>query len=263
MEQKEMDSLDKVFVIISVSDRINELNGLVKTILSSEYTKEKGYRIVLMYQDYLGNKDLIENKDQFDRIVVADQKLGCHGARVELLKRIKADVYINLDDDMVLGRETNYPPAIEKCLEKDIGFVLTNWGRNRAEIEKKKPKVKHEFKKQIMLYQGGGMIYSEKIAKLMRELEPIKTTFDNAWAITSYVNGYTNLRYQGSLTEHRILGAGGMQSFMAENVARLMNTDLLDFKRAKIQRGNGLDILIPLDKDVKKKAHDLHKQNKK
>jgi hypothetical protein len=254
--------MKKTFLIISISDRINELNSLVDSIMS--FSKFNEYDINLLFQDNKNNKDKIENRDRFRKIIIKDELLGCHGARVILLRSIEPyDVYINLDDDMLLTIYTDYDASIKKALQKDTGFVLTNWAKTEGLMMKKVPKLQDVFIKQALVYQGGGMVYDEKIAKLMRELKPIKCTFDTEWSLTSYLNGYTNYRYLGSLAIHKVCGVGGMNDFMANNPAIKTLEPYVNYRNAKRQNGNGKDLLIPLDSDLKPLAKETHQNNLK
>lgn len=244
------------FVIISVSDRINELNSLVRSIKTNN--KFNNYKLALYLQDYQDKVNEIENWDDYEKIIVVPEKVGCHAARVNLLKEIQSDVYINLDDDMILGKYTNYDKAIEKALEPSCGFVLTNWARSPKLLLEKVPKLDGKFTKQIMCYQGGGMVYSNKIADLMRKLPPKKYMFDDLWAMTSYINGYTNYFYNGSLALHFVCRKGGMQTFMKEEKPPYACGDYINYRLLK----NG-EYAIGLDKDVNSYAKELHKKNKK
>ena len=219
------------------------------------------YDINLLYQDYLGNADQIKYKSRYAGIYVYKEKLGCHGARVTLLRQLEGkgyEVYVNLDDDMELIPQTNYVRAIEKALCKDVGFVLTNWARTEALAQQKIPKMSDIFAKQIMIYQGGGMVYSEKIAKLMRGLPVCHSEFDDIWPLTSYINGYDNYKDFSSIAIHHVCGKGGMRSYMKEQKRPLLCKDYIDYKYGR----NGTEVLIPLDKDVNEKARLLHRENR-
>lgn len=245
------------FVIVSVSDRVEQLNNLLESIIRQK--KFDGYDINLMYQDYLGNAEKIKYKERYSNIIVVPEKLGCNGARILLLKNISYDVYINLDDDMELVAETNYDRAIEKSLENSTGFVLTNWARSRNILANKIPKMQDKFVKQVMIYQGGGMVYADKIANLIRELPVEKTMFDDIWCITSYINGYTNYRYLGSLALHFICSKGGMRLFMREENPRLNCWQYINYRKGKKEN----EWLIPDDSDINNYAKKLHNVNKK
>lgn len=247
----------KTFVIVSVSDRVNELNSLVEGIKS--FKKFSDYDICLCFQDYLGNAEEIKHKEYYATLLICPEKMGCNGARIYLLQHISYDIYINLDDDMKLVEYTNYDKPIAKALEKGTGFVLTNWARSEKILADKIPKMRDKFIPQIMVYQGGGMVYSEKIAKLIRKLPVEKTMFDDIWCITSYINGYMNYRYQGSLALHFICSTGGMRLFMREENPKLAAEEYINYKKGKREG----EWLIPLDKDINAWAKFLHEKNKK
>ena len=260
------------FVIISVSNRVNELNALVGGIADKPFFDS--YDINLYYQDPDGVVDKIEHQDRYARRIVVPELMGCHGARVNLLRELDGagyEAYINLDDDMELCSYTDYGPAIEFSADKSVGFVLTNWARTMPLLIQKVPAMlkaradgwRGRFKKQIMLYNGGGMVYRERIANLMRKLEPVKTAFDCAWPITSYVNGYENYRDQGSLAVHKVCGTGGMNAFMANTPLHVMCGEWLEFLPAKKQDGSCMSVKIPLDAQVKQAAKDAHLRARK
>lgn len=249
--------MKKTFVIISVSDRIDALNSLVECIRS--FSKFDDYDLCLCYQDYLHNSDLIKHKEWYATLLIEPQKMGCNGARVHLLRHISYDIYINLDDDMLLVEQTNYEKAIQKALQPDVGFVLTNWARSETILESKISKMTDKFVPQVMVYQGGGMVYSEKIARLMRHLPLEKTMFDDIWCITTYINGYMNYRYLGSLALHFICGTGGMRLFMREENPKLACSEYINYRKGKREG----EWLIPTDSDINEWAKFLHKRNKK
>lgn len=248
------------FVIISVSDRIVELNELLDSI--RKYSKFNDYHISILYQDYLNNSHLI-NTDRVNNLFIYPERLGCSGARIQLLKDInhlEYDYYVNLDDDIILGQYTNYTNAIIKCSERTTGFVLTNWARNEKLMLDKVPKMQDKFVKQALIYNGGGMVYNKTIAKIMQSLEIKKTTFDNEWALTAYLLGYNNYRYLGSLAVHKICAKGGMRKFMEEEDHVLTQTEYIDY-RYGTSKQKGWNVCIPLDSDLKKIAHQIHKVN--
>lgn len=253
--------MKKTFVIISVSDRVEQLNELVKSIC--DFPKFKDYDINLLYQDYLGNADKIKYRWRYANIFTHPEKLGCHGARVALLREIEKkgsyDVYINLDDDMLLTEYTDYSKPIEKALEQGTGFVLTNWARTESLMLSKVPKMQDTFVKQALIYQGGGMVYANKIAKLMANLEVTAAMFDDIWPLTSYINGYTNYRYLGSLAIHSICTKGGMHLYMQENKLPLLCKEYINYRYCK----DGKSVHIPMDSDLNETARNLHKQNYK
>jgi hypothetical protein len=256
----------KTFVVISVSDRVGELNALVGQIAAD--SRFDSYDVNLYFQDPQGVAGKIAHRDRYERVIVVPELAGCHGARVLLLRELDGagyDAYVNLDDDMELCGHTDYEPAVAFSGYPGIGFVMTNWAKTMPLLEKKVPAMlRHRasgmgrFKRQIMLYNGGGMVYRDRVADLMRQLEPVKTAFDCAWPITSYVNGFENYRDQGSLAVHKVCGTGGMNAFMAATKLHVMCEEWLEFLPAKKQDGSCTSVLIPLDAQVKQAAKEAH-----
>ena len=248
--------MKKTFIIISVSDRIEQLNDLVRSIMALDFAD---YDLALFFQDYEGDRiKELEHPERFSKIIVTGEKVGCHAARVMLLREVRSDIYINLDDDMLLTKYTRYDKAIEKALQPHVGFVLTNWARTPKLLKEKIPKMSDTFRPQIMCYQGGGMIYSDKIAELIRPLPAQKFMFDDLWAMTAYINGYTNYYYYGSLALHFVCTKGGMRTFMAEEKPPYACADYINYRTLK----NG-EYAIGLDADVNEYAKELHRKNLK
>lgn len=255
------------FVIITVGERVKELKALLNSII--KYKRFYDYDINIMFQGKKEHYDeLLEYSVAYNKMVCSDiknifyepKRLGCHTARLRLLKKIKYDTYINLDDDMLLIDQTDYRACLKKTNEVDCGFVLTNWAKSEKALATKIPKIKNIFQRQILCYNGGGMVYNNKIADLMRKLPEVPTKFDNAWSITAYINGFCNYAYKGSLALHYILRSDGMQQFNRENPIELMCTEYIDFKTKIKKTALGeTNYKIPLDADVNKYARARHK----
>lgn len=245
----------KTFIIVSVSDRVQELNALVDSIIAQGFDD---YRIALYLQDPEGRAGEIRNRERYSQIIVVPEKEGCHAARVHLLRKVKSDIYINLDDDMLLTKYTRYDGAIAKAFERGTGFVLTNWARTEKLLLEKVPKMREAFIPQIMCYQGGGMVYADKIAEIVRRLPAEKFRYDDLWPLSAYINGYTNYAYKGSLAIHMICTKGGMRTFMADENPPYACAQYINYRKIK----NGV-FAIGLDSDVNAYARELHKKNLK
>ena len=251
----------KAFIIVTVSNRVNELNDLLHSM--AENVPDFGsWDVCMLMQDNLGVRDQVDMR-YVTKAFIYDELLGCNAARILLLKQagmLDYDVYCNLDDDILITPYTNYDPAVRKCLEPDVGFVLTTWARTEELMLKKVPNMQDKFVKQALVYQGGGMIYSRKIAELIVKLPVVKTVFDEGWPLSAYVNGYDNYRYLGSLAVHKICTRGGMQSFYKQgdyNALKNLFPELINYRR-----GKSGEWLIPLDGDLTQRAKELHKQNR-
>lgn len=250
----------KAFVIVSVSDRVEQLNALIRSIKLLH--KYNDFDICVLYQDYLGNKDQLDTRF-IDKLYIYPKRLGCNCARIMLLQKIHYDIYCNLDDDMELTEHTNYQPVIDKLMkDKSSGFILTNWARTREIYREKLPKMKDTFIKQCFIYQGGGMLYRDDVAELIRKLPLVETIFDEGWALTAYLNGYDNYRYLGSLALHFICTKGGMRDwYKSIDYTKLKNLfpKYINYRKGK----DDIEYHIPIDTDLTDLAKEEHRRNKK
>lgn len=251
--------MKKTFVIVSVSDRVEQLNSLMIGI-----RKDSGFNdfdICLLYQDYLNNEHLLR-KDLVTQYFVYPKRLGCNCARIMLLQKIKYDIYCNLDDDMTLMPCTDYSNPIKKLLEdRSSGFILTNWARTEGLYYKKVQNMADKFVKQCFIYQGGGMLYRDDVAELIRKLPLQETVFDEGWALTAYLNGYDNYRYLGSVAIHSICTKGGMAQWYKDidyTKLSLLYDKYIHYRKAK----DGVRYHIPIDSDLKLEAKAEHNKNR-
>lgn len=195
--------------------------------------------------------------------IVSDKLLGTSTPRILCIKKgleMGFKYFINLDDDMTLCEKTHYEPIIEFLKNNpNAGLVSGNWRKAFSMIEKLEPTDK--FVSQKIVYTGGGLCYRDDVAKLMLDLD-FDTICDNTeWSVRSYVNGYDNYRYLGSLCEHKICQKDGRNLYLKlknRNV-RLCDERYVNMVKSKIKD----EWLIPLDKDLTKEAHEEHKRNKK
>lgn len=251
--------MKKTFVIVSVSDRVDQLNKLMEGIRNDKRFDD--FDICLLYQDYLNNENLLR-KDLVTQYYSYPERLGCNCARIMLLRKIKYDIYCNLDDDMMLMPCTNYEKPIKKLLEdKSSGFILTNWARTETLYNKKASAMVDRFVKQCFIYQGGGMLYRDDVADLIRELPLKETVFDEGWALTAFLNGYENYRYLGSVAIHSICTRGGMAQWYKDidySKLSLLYDKYISYRKAK----DGVRYHIPIDSDLKLEAKAEHNKNR-
>lgn len=189
------------------------------------------------------------------------QPLGCHAARIELLRDLEGmgfDTYVNVDDDVELTPDTHWKPAMNKAHEPGVGFVLTNWVRHSKAYPAARERMSHTFKPQIMVYNGGGMAYSEETAKLIRPLEAAPARYDDLWPLTAYIDGRRNYRYLGSLAIHRIMSKGGMSSFMRTEPRPLLAWDHVQYRYLS-SAPVGTEYSIPSDSDVRPETKAMHR----
>jgi hypothetical protein len=247
--------------MVTVEDRIPTLNQFLLS-----YAKHGiNAPIHIHYQgSAAGLKDLLIPRQVDTQLQVSPNRLGCHAARVIALQHLTGqgfDTYINVDDDVTLIPETNWPPAIQKAHQPGVGFVLTNWIKHPNGLAKAKAIMAEEFIPAVFVYNGGGMAYTNTIADLIRDLDPVPARFDDIWPLTAYLAGYRNYRYRGSLALHAIMGKGGMNTYMRSEPRPLLCEKWVNYRRlygAKV----GSDYSIPQDSDLKPIAREIHKRNR-
>lgn len=252
--------MKKTFIIVSVSDRVEQLNELIASIRC--YDKFNEFDICVLYQDYLNNIGLLD-KRPITHLYVAPERLGCNCARIMLLRELESrgfhyDIYCNLDDDMTLMPQTNYEPVIKRlATDPEAGFILTNWARTESLYVKKIGGMQDKFVPQCFVYQGGGMLYREDVAALIRKLPLKETVFDEGWALTAYLNGYVNYRYLGSVAVHAICTKGGMAQWYKDidySKLELLYDNYINYRKAK----DGVRYHIPMDSDLTAAAKMQH-----
>lgn len=243
-------------VMVTVSERLPALNRFLRTLADHEPG-----RAIFCYVQGEDVRDRIEFPSGIEHEAAYEkERIGCHAARIRALRMISGfDSYVNVDDDVELLPETKWQPAIEKAMEPGVGFVLTNWVRSESLLDKSRERIREEFIPQAMVYQGGGMAYGEDVADLMRYLPDVPARYDDLWPLTAYLEGYRNYRYRGSLALHRIMGKGGMQTYMKAEPRPLLAGEWVNYPYLPGQPV-GSDYGIPMDKDLKQKAKDRHKE---
>lgn len=250
---------EAMVVMVTVSDRLPMLNNFLQSLRDHQ----PGLPIHIHMQDYAGVVgQMVLPKGLDVTLQVTDTPIGCHAARVMALQHIdslgiRAKHYVNVDDDVTLMPTTHWGPAIAKTDEPGVGFVLTNWVRHPNLYTLAVGKMREEFIKQVFVYNGGGMAYTDEVADLMRALDPVPARYDDIWPLTAYLNGYQNYRYRGSLSVHQIMVKGGMQQYMATEPRPLLCERWVNYRR---QPGAaiGREVAIPMDSDLKQAARDVH-----
>lgn len=241
-----MNKIKITFVVVSTKDNAQDLNNLVKSIASFDKFREYDVCVSLIGCD----ESYLENNYRFSKVKLEKEGTSEVLARLNLLREIEYDVYINLNTWTLLTKLTDYEPAIAKILTPKTGVVSTDWVKDEESLFKKS--IKDEFVKQILVTTGGGMVYSNKTCNIFRDMDIEGSYFDDFWSVMTYINGLLNYRYIGSLSiknnnKHRIRVDGDL----------LFLEQYIDYRKGK----NGW--YSPTDLDVKQYCKNKHKTNNK
>ena len=258
----------KRFLIPTVGNRTDELrkmllsmqkyrSGWIFTIIAQAYTDEDKHELSEFMNKLKFNADLI----------FVDEGVGPARARRIALMERRADVWISLDDDMVITRETNFDRMVEIVMSRpDIGLLSSNWAKTAEQVAQKGTTDK--LVKQNIVYTGGGLAFRNDWAEMfLATTEDKLWLFDNvAWSLASYVAGYDNYRYLGSSSVHRACAKGGRREWVYQKSRELPDQTLIRVRPAhnnhrQMELGNCWHICD--SSDLTDKAKRLHAEAKR
>lgn len=252
----------KTFLIASTGDR---LEGLITLLNSLNGHFLKGWKACVICQAYSleDQPTVIDAVGNNGTVFFLPELVGAHSAKVYGLTHVHSDVWCSLDDDMYAIDKTNYDP-VAKILDDNryIGFVSCNWARTPELALKKEPD--DCLVKQKLTFTGGGMLFRDDVAEIIRHIPNEQYEFDDClWAMYAYVAGYINYRYFGSVAIHRICTKGGRRTWIKMHDDRVLPPpELLRVRRGKDAKGYN-QYLICTDSDLTELSHQKHRENKK
>lgn len=250
-----------VVVMVTISNRVPYLNAFLETLV--KHAPQFPIHIHMQDPDGRADEVIFPKGLQVADFMITPEPMGCHGARVLSQQKLAGqgfDTYINVDDDVALTPYTFWDPMVDYVHEPGVGFMLTNWARGVKQFDNYKQEgISHKVGERVLVYNGGGMLYNDDVAELMRGLTTGPARYDDMWPITSYINGYTNGAYYGSLTLHQTVSKGGMQSYMASEPRPLLGWKYVNYPRLQ-NSSVGSEYAIGMDSDLKPLAHELHRQ---
>lgn len=255
--------MKKTFVIATIYDR---LEGL-KTILSSIFKFYPEWDIVVVAQGYKDEQkkelELFTQNKNVNKIY-KDELIGAHSAKVLALEKFDSDIYCSLDDDMEITEKTNYNAIVEKLInDKQSGIITSNWVKSSSMYEKKE--TKNEFVRSRLVFTGGGLLFRKDVAEIIKSIPNEQYLFDDClWAMYSYINGYDNYRYQGSVSIHRVCTKGGRRTWIDKGGKKVLPPkEYLNVRKGKGSENGYNEYLICVDSDLTSYSKFLHETNKK
>lgn len=241
----------KAILIATTVDRKDMFCDLMHSIIAQPQFDE-WHVMTIVQGDY--DRWLYEIKQQgldtrIDYLIAQKTRIGPHDARLKLLN-VDSDVYAIIDDDFIMLEQTNWAPMVKHALKQDCGFVSGNFIPHASWAHKKS--LENRFIKQPIVYTAGGLIFTRKIAKLIKKIGNAPLWCDNTqWSLTAYLAGYENYRYLGSVCIHRVCRTGGRKGWI-DSGTRLVYPDpqYIKYEKGKIPKSSGLT------EKAKKKHHE-------
>jgi len=252
----------KTMIITSV--RPNLMNRFVDSFYERGMDS-KGWRIALMTQGYSSeeiNELKLRDVGYCINMISSDVRVPPYIAKSTLIENNPSDIYCCLDDDCVLLDTVDYETPIEFVMQRNVGIVSCNWVRFNTDKMLSHKKISNEYKKQKIVFTGGGMLFSKKVADVITNKPKINWLFDDVqFSIDSYTAGFVNYRYLGSVIEHNVITKGGIKTLFNEMQMTLNDTKYIDLKSGPAKYNFKNSYYMPRDSALTEYSHKLHKEN--
>ena len=201
-------------------------------------------------------------------VIDLPELIGPHQARLTAFRQFRdhADVWIVVDDELIVTHKTRWQPAVQKAQQPGVGIVSCNWARSTKQIRNRD--TPDTYLKQIIVYTGGGMAISTQV---LNEIEEdtghlTRPVCDNTtWSMSTYLNGRTNYRYRGSLAINQASTVGGLRTYLKQAETEWHLQPFIDRRPTKHHTYDHpeANYCIPQDQDVNQKAKRLHQQTRR
>lgn len=174
------------------------------------------------------------------------------------------EAWIFLDDDMEFTGETNFSAPLQAIETPGTGCISCNWVRNESPALRARARYEPTFIKQSLVNMSGGMVMPRAVAHLIRDHDRRPYTFcDIQASLISYLAGYENYRYLGSILIHRIMEKSGLKKSYKERAFDPPPSQWLSARPCKpMYDFAGQNHYMPIAKDLMPDAHDEHRRNR-
>lgn len=247
--------VEKYILLAAVDDR----RELLSDCLASLRVFDPSWTLVMVGQKFSQERKLEIEKSVSEGSIFLwqDEAVGMHNAKLIGLSKIRSlsknHVVASVDDDMIFLPHSNFDRMAEIASMYKMGLISGNWVRSKKSLPKKILKMKDEAKKQAIVYTAGGMVFREWITEEIINLGVNNFWCDNTeWSMASYLAGYHNARYLGSMAVHKILSQGGRKSYVESVQRKLPNPRFVNVRPAKVSGFDGYH--IPCSSDITSEA---------
>ena len=262
--QQKLAAMTRYILLSTVRDRLFFMDPLMESIRL--YLPD--WKIIVVAQAYSEEDNLfLQQKSPYADIILVPEKIGPHNAKILGFQRIielqgKDDNYVvlSIDDDMEFLPQTNIEPMIIFSMNPLAGMIQAGWVHHESLLAKRG--VSHTFIEQKIIYTGGGLLLTKKTIDIVLKM-PLGNYWDDnsEWSLAVYMAGYSNYRYIGSLTIHRVCRKGGRRGWTKEITPAnwvMPNPDYLKIEKMKI----GDDFRIGHQGNLKPIVKETHTKNK-
>lgn len=192
--------------------------------------------------------------------------MGCFGSKMHGMKCFDSDIWLSMDDDMLILPQTDFDRMAEiYASDLSIGMISGAYCRFPG---KTKTHVKHlrgRIKNEPILGTWGGLMFGRELRDLfVTEMDGRDVLFDDLeWSLCSYTHGYENYRYLGSLIVHMVGSAGGFRKFFKDKAHELPDPSLIRIEYRMNDLDNSNAVMYMGSESLKPKAHEMHRRNRR
>ena len=262
----------KTFLIGTVDNRISSLLNML--VSARRYIGPWEFVIVAQHytasqQRYVLDKCAALFGDQAGHIHFdfMPDYMGCFGSKMYGMKNHDSDIWLSMDDDMLILPQTNFDRMADiYAADRSLGMISGAYcrfpGKTKTHIRRMRDKLVPE----PILGTWGGLMFGRELGDLFvseRYGRDIQHD-DLEWSMLSYVNGYENARYLGSLIVHMVGSKGGFRLYAKGMGAHeLPDPSLIrvEFRENDLDNPNAMVYVGSLD--LLPRAHELHRHNKR
>ena len=247
------------FILASISGREHLLREFIASAKISKYKDCDFY----LYFQKTGAEEPDFDRSFFRDIIWSSSRDGVCLPRMRLLEKYPDyDFWIIVDDDVeFLGLE-NFEPMMKFLqVTPDAGIVVGTHKNNKKYYEKAVQQKRMEVKN-ISFIEGGAVI-SRKIRDLLLREIPMERIAYDGYSIITYVHGYTNYKYFGSVVLHKATNGNLGWVYVKRHESEFDGF----FDKYICMRPDHMakagELSLPDDElDLTPKARELHRRNK-
>lgn len=228
-----------------------------------------GWDVCIGFQCY--TKDdykLIESHRNFPRITHMlhyQKRSPLFPLRVDMIEKWgNYDYWCSADDDIAFTQLTNTQSILDKFEEPSVGMISGNWAKTESMLHRSQ--FEDTFILQPIIFTGGGLFFSKSVVEYLINFPRRPYLFDDVqFSLISYLYGFDNYRYLGSLAVHGVQQKGGLRVLydtiaLEPNPPQWITLTPLSTNSIKKEENN---YHIPTSHDITLKAKEMHLKHKR
>lgn len=255
--------MKKAAIITHTADRLPMLRTMLDQL--ARFGPLRGWEVYLVAQGYtrdtVAHLKALPSAGLITDALMMPARTGPHSAKVLALHKWSADVWLTLEDDMLLLPETDWSGALHLLEQPGAGFVTSGSSTSKWQANRDMAKVyRPRSMARALVSTGGGLLFTDETAQLVRDLPDCYYLFDDIeWSLAAYKSGRTNHKFFGSWLIHTEASTPGRGGFKIVGKV-LPDPELLPMQYIG---DSGTQVAYPLISGLTLEAHRLNRTNKR